>query len=104
MLMAHLVLRYSPTAGTAPCPLCAQPLSCPPGLQLVIVESALPVCSGCGRQDAPHLAALLGLAEEARRVGRIGRHTVVPPYAALLDLARAADTFSSQFPNVGRDA
>ena len=41
------------------------------------------------------LAALVQLADEADRVGRIGRHTVFPPYTALLDLARAADRYAT---------
>jgi hypothetical protein len=39
------------------------------------------------------LAALVHLAKEAERVARIGRHTVFPPLAALLELARAAETY-----------
>jgi hypothetical protein len=35
----------------------------------------------------------MGLADAAERVGRIGRHTMVPPMTALLDLARAAENF-----------
>jgi hypothetical protein len=52
------------------------------------------VCHSCGKNHAPTLAALLVLAQVARRVGNIGRHTVVPPMEALLDLARAAEEFT----------
>jgi hypothetical protein len=34
------------------------------------------------------------LAHVADRVGRIGRHTLVPPLDALLDLARAAENYN----------
>ena len=38
-----------------------------------------------------------------QRVGKIGRHTVFPPYTALLDLARAADNYAASQPGVGKD-
>jgi hypothetical protein len=34
----------------------------------------------------------------AERVGRIGRHTLVPPLGALLDLAHAAEDYSHSSP------
>jgi hypothetical protein len=54
-----------------------------------------PVCQNCGRKHAPSLAALVGLADAAERVGRMGRHTVFPPLTALLDLASAAEKYAS---------
>ena len=68
----------------------------PAGTQLVVADSQRPVCQPCGKRHAPPLAALAELADEAERVGKIGRHTVVPPYTALLELAQAADNFSSK--------
>jgi hypothetical protein len=53
------------------------------------------VCSECGKKHAPTLAALVDLAGVAERVGRIGRHTLVPPLGALLELARAAENYST---------
>ena len=53
------------------------------------------VCDDCGRKHAPSLSALVDLAKVAERVGRIGRHTLVPPMTALLDLARAAENYST---------
>ena len=50
------------------------------------------------------LAALLDLAAVAERVGRIGKHTLVPPMAALLDLARAAELFAESRPRTVRHA
>ena len=38
------------------------------------------------------------------RVGRIGRHTVCPPLTALLDLARAAENYTSAKPRCVRQA
>jgi hypothetical protein len=70
-------------------------MNLPGGTQLVLADTQEPVCQECGRHHAPALAALLDLAIEAERVGRIGRHTVFPPYTALLDLARAADDYTS---------
>jgi hypothetical protein len=52
------------------------------------------VCRDCGKSHAPALAALLDLAHVADRVGRIGRHMLVPPLDALLDLARAAENYN----------
>jgi hypothetical protein len=40
----------------------------------------------------------LDLAQVAERVGRIGRHTLVPPLGALLDLARAAEDYTHSTP------
>jgi hypothetical protein len=54
-----------------------------------------PVCQDCGRKHAPSLAALVGLANAAERVGRMGRHTVFPPLTALLDLASAAEKYAT---------
>jgi hypothetical protein len=64
----------------------------------VVPGGQQPVCPECGKRHAPSLAALVELASEAERVGKIGRHTVFPPYTALLDLARAADQFTAAAP------
>ena len=48
-----------------------------------------PVCQGA----CTALLALLELAQVAEQVGRIGRHTLVPPLNALLDLNRAAEQY-----------
>jgi hypothetical protein len=37
----------------------------------------------------------LGLGQVAERVGRMKRHTLVPPLAALLQLAGAAENYAS---------
>jgi hypothetical protein len=50
------------------------------------------------------LAALMSLADAAERVGRIGRHMVVPPMTALLDLARAAEHYVHLAPAPRRRA
>src|SRR5687768_7859589 len=102
--MTQLLVHFSPNASNEPCPLCGQALLAGSGPQLVLAETSQPVCHTCGRKHAPPLVALLHLGEEARRVGRIGRHTVVPPYTALLDLARAADDYISTLPAPAREA
>jgi hypothetical protein len=60
-----------------------------------MAESAAPVCRECGRHVAPELTALLGLGQVAERVGRMKRHTLVPPLEALLELAGAAENYAS---------
>jgi hypothetical protein len=77
---------------------CRQPVESAAGLRLVTAGALAPVCASCAGQCAQQLTALVQLASEACRVGRIGRHTVFPPYTALLDLARAADEFSTALP------
>jgi len=66
------------------------------GASLSLAEGNQPVCQSCGRKHAPALTALLSLADVADRVGKIGRHAMVPPMSALLDLARAAENYSVQ--------
>ena len=102
--MIQLVLQCKPTAGEGLCGVCARPTTAPPGNQLFLAGTSTLVCQDCGRKHAPELAALVSLAEEAERVGRIGRHTVFPPYTALLDLARAADNYSSAVPPRARES
>jgi hypothetical protein len=93
--MTQLIVQYNPDARSGSCGLCGEPTSLPAGSQILVAESEQPVCPGCGKRHAPSLVALVQLANEAERVGRISRHTVFPPYTALLDLARAADNYSS---------
>jgi len=60
------------------------------------------VCRSCGKKHAPSLAALLDLERVAQRVGRIRRHTLVPPFEALLDLARAAEVYTASAGEFGK--
>ncbi|HEV3238011.1 MAG TPA: hypothetical protein VGZ25_13560 [Gemmataceae bacterium] len=62
---------------------------------LCLTDGLRVVCRECGRKHEPALAALLELARVAHRVGRINRHTLVPSLGELLDLARAAENFST---------
>jgi hypothetical protein len=96
--MTQLMLQWKPTATNDPCGLCGEPAGAPAGTQLVLADRLLPVCLDCGRRHAPSLAALVQLANEAERVGRIGRHTVFPPYTALLDLAAFAANYAEAVP------
>jgi hypothetical protein len=101
--MTHLALLYHPDACEQPCGLCGKPTALAAGPRLVVTETGQAVCSGCGRQAAPALAALAGLANAAERVGRINRHIVTPPMSALLELARAAESYAGTLPPTGRD-
>ena len=96
--MTQLLVRFSPSPVSDCCALCGEQTTVPAGTQIVLADTQQPVCQGCGRRHDPALAALVQLADEAERVGRIGRHTVVPPYTALLELAQAADNFAATVP------
>lgn len=102
--MTHLALQHHPDACEGPCALCGTPTFLPPGARFVLVETSEPVCTGCARQAAPALAALVGLASAAERVGRINRHIMTPPMSALLELARAAESYAGTLPSAGREA
>jgi hypothetical protein len=91
--MPHLTIQLSPPAAHGGCGLCSKSLAPAVGLRLCLDDGEA-VCRDCGKRHAPALAALLELAHVADRVGRIGRHTLVPPFNVLLDLARAAENYS----------
>jgi hypothetical protein len=98
--MTQLLVQFNAAAVREACGMCGETTAASAGPQLVCADSRRPVCPGCGKKHAPPLAALVMLAGEAQRVGRIGRHTVFPPYTALLDLARAADNYVTAGPAV----
>jgi hypothetical protein len=75
-----------------------------PGLQLGLADTLAVVCAECGRRHAPALAALVGLADAAERVSRMGRHNVFPPLSGLLDLASAAEKYAGSAPPRRREA
>jgi hypothetical protein len=89
--MTQLLVQIAPLVSPAPCALCSG--ECRAGGPRLVSEDLRPVCDRCGKAKAPALMALVQLADEAARVAKIGRNTVFPPYGALLDLARAADTY-----------
>jgi hypothetical protein len=93
--MTQFILQSKATPSQEPCGVCSRPTDAPAGTQLVVAETGALVCQECGRAHAPSLAALVDLADTADRVGRIGRHSVFPPLSALLDLASAAEKYSS---------
>ena len=72
------------------------------GPRIVSSDTAEPMCRDCGRDHAPHLIALLDLAQTADKVGRHSRYLLTPTMKSLLELARAAETFavSSLMPRV----
>ncbi len=93
--MTQLILQSKASATREPCGICGRPTDAPAGTQLVVAETGALVCPECGQAHAPSLAALVALADTAGRVGKIGRHSVFPPLSALLDLASAAEKYSS---------
>jgi hypothetical protein len=99
--MTQIVLHYHPDPFQGPCGLCNRPVCLEEGLQLIQADKRRPVCAACGRQAAPALTALLGVAEAAQRVGKIGQHTLSPPLSALLDLARAAEAYTAATGRTG---
>jgi hypothetical protein len=92
--MVRLSIKLVSAESKDTCGLCGKETAMDSGPRLYLVDQEAGVCQGCGQQHAPSLVALLTLAKVAKRVGTIGRHTVVPPMEALLDLARAAENFS----------
>lgn len=91
--MTELHVEHSADGFEGECCRCGQQLHFDPGPRLVRADDHRPVCVRCGEQSSPALAALINLAGSAERVGRIGRHTVIPPYASLIELARAAENY-----------
>jgi hypothetical protein len=102
--MVRMSIKLVPAEGKDTCGLCGKETSGDSGPRLYLVDREVGVCQGCGQQHAPSLVALLTLAKVAKRVGTIGRHTVVPPMEALLDLARAAENFSFSMSGNARQA
>lgn len=96
--MTQLTIEHNATPGTCDCGLCGRPTESAAGPRLVLADSGDAVCLNCGCEHAPTLAALLRLARVAERVGRIGRHTLVPPLTALLDLAGVAEDYLRAVP------
>ncbi len=97
--MAQLTIRLdAPHAAPARCALCGGSTAGAAGPQLAVAGAEATVCRSCGKRHAPSLVALLDLARVAERVGRIGRHTVVPPMGAILDLVKAAEDYLSLTP------
>ena len=76
------------------CPVCGNEAIWGKGPRIVSADSAEPLCLACGRNQAPHLIALLDLAQTADKVGRHSRHLLTPSMKSLLELARAAETFA----------
>src|SRR5947209_6682564 len=99
--MAQLTIRLdAPHTTPSPlrCALCGGSAASAAGPQLAVAGAESAVCRPCGKRHAPSLVALLDLARVAERVGRIGRHTVVPPMCAILDLVKAAEDYLSITP------
>ena len=93
--MSQVVLQCGTHSGVENCGMCGQAVQLTAGPQLRMVDAFNAVCSVCADKHAPSLAALLNLGRTAERIGRMGRHSVFPPLSALLDLASAAEQYTS---------
>jgi hypothetical protein len=100
--MAQVTIRQDAPHTPARCGLCGRNTSATSGPHLAVAGGEADVCRDCGKGHAPSLVALLDLARVAERVGRIGRHTVVPPMGAILDLVKAAEDYLSLAADKGR--
>jgi hypothetical protein len=92
--MTHLTIKLPAHSTPHTCGLCGCRTTPSSGPSLYLPESQDTVCLDCGKRHAPELAALVDLARVAQRVGRINRHTLVPSFNELLDLARAAENYT----------
>jgi hypothetical protein len=93
--MTQIVIQFDQAIESESCTICGGPAGQEEGPRLSHADNLEPVCRQCGHAHAPWLVALVDLASTAERVGRIGRHTLVPPLTSLLDLARAAEDYTS---------
>jgi hypothetical protein len=100
--MSHLTIKLPSHSVVHTCGLCGR-MADSSGPSLFLPDGHDTVCLDCGKQHAPELAALVDLARVAKRVGRINRHTLVPSFNELLDLARAAENYThSSLPALRR--
>ncbi len=102
--MIPLVIQHDYAAANDICVLCGQYTPEDESPRLAVADSLETVCRDCGKQHSPPLVALLDLAREAQRIGRIRRHSVFPPMTALLDLARTAENYAHTLPRRCRQA
>jgi hypothetical protein len=100
--MVQLVIQIHAQGKHEACALCGRRSFLAEGPQLYVADCPALVCRDCGKKHAPALTSLLDLAGTAKRVGRIGRHTLFPPLTALLDLARAAEDYLHTSPQRSR--
>ena len=94
--MKELTIKFVPDESEPWCAECGERMFAANGPQLYVDEE--PVCRDCGKKHAPQAVALVDLAHVAERVGRVSRHSLVPPMEALLALARAAEDFNHLAP------
>ena len=100
--MNSLTIKFLPEADNPWCIECGQRILAAAGPHLFQHDD--PICRECGKKQAPHLVALIDLAHVAGRVGKVSRHTLVPPMEALLALARAAEDFTHSSPRTLKKA
>ena len=98
--MEHVTIGFEAHARNAFCALCRERIRAGAGPRLVHGDSLDPVCRSCGKAHAPRLLALIDLAHAAERVGKVRRYLLVPPMEALLELASAAEEYTTSTPDV----
>jgi hypothetical protein len=96
--MTPLAIRLSADTTAGDCTLCGEPAGAVAGLQLCVADGAAPVCRACGKQRAPLLVNLLDLAQTASRIGALSRRALWVPLEALLELAQAAEKYTTRAP------
>jgi hypothetical protein len=92
--MAEFLIRLDQHPCESCCGICGRNAVSGIGPHIYRAEDHAPVCQNCGRRHAPDLAALLDLAEVAKRVGRISQHNNLwLPLSALLEMTRASQNY-----------
>lgn len=87
--MATLVIKLAKQDGKATCGLCARKYPRREGPELFLAGNGRGACPACGKVHAPRLAALLELARAAESVGHFSQ------LARWLPLAHAAHEYTS---------
>lgn len=95
--MERFTIKVSDEGDNCCCGLCGEFMGSTPGPRLHL-DSGDTVCRRCGKRHAPHLMALVDLAQVAERVGQSCRHLLVPPMEVLLALASAAEDYTAAKP------
>lgn len=96
--MQRIILKIADEPGNDACTVCGESTLWTKGPRLVTAEDDSTICRVCGKRHAAPLVALMDLANVADKVGRQSRHLLTPPMESLLDLARAAENYSTSTP------
>lgn len=98
--MDAISIRFCEETRSDLCPVCGTRVLHRPGPRLFVGDPERAVCRDCGKEVSPRLVELVDLACVAEKVGKRCRHLLTPPMEALLELARAAENYSSSTPVV----